>query len=288
MVITKRALRQIESDLSAYGVADAAFELRQMVCKAASLSPAALLAADALLLKPAQEKMLLQMLEKRKNGEPLQYIFGSWEFYGLTFLVGEGVLIPRADTETLVEKALSYLQEIPAPRLIDLCSGSGCIAIALWHALQKCGKTPEITAIELSGAAFSYLQKNIALHNAKVTPLQADVLKEDTLQRFSPGSISCIVANPPYISEKELPFLQKEVTFEPKSALCAPEDGYYFYNRLPALWKEALSSGGLFACEVGASQADRVKAILQREGFLGVGIAKDPGGNQRVVFGFKK
>ncbi len=288
MVITRRVLREMEHSLSSSGVVDAAFELRQMVCKAAALSPAALLAAESLPLSSAQEEALLQMLEKRKSGMPLQYIFGSWEFYGLTFLVGEGVLIPRADTETLVDKALSYLQSIPCPKIVDLCSGSGCIAISIWSELKKCRKTPEITAIELEDAAFSYLQKNIALHHAKIMPMQADVLQTDTVQRFLPGSVSCIVTNPPYVSKGEMQSLQKEVTFEPESALYAPEGGYYFYNRLPALWKKTLAPGGLFLCEVGALQADRVEEILKSEGFANVGSLKDAGGVRRAVFGAKE
>ena len=174
------------------------------------------LSRTALLLRmddPAPDRMpqqLNEMVQRRLTGYPLQYLLGEWEFFGLPFFVGEGVLIPRADTEVLVETALELCDGMLAPRVCDLCSGSGCIPIALSRHLPE---QANLTAVELSDAALGYLQKNVQRHRcSNLTVVQADVLTWQPQQLFD-----LITSNPPYISDREMLELQPEVRWGRRS-----------------------------------------------------------------------
>ncbi len=159
-----------------------------------------------------QAAALHALTRRRLKGEPLQYLLGEWEFYGLPFRVGPGVLIPRQDTETLVECALRAAEGISAPKILDLCAGSGCIGIALAHCLPPA----RITAVEQSADALRYLQENAALNRTLLHIVKGDVL--DPALAESIRGVDVIVSNPPYLTEADLAALQKEVQFEPRSA----------------------------------------------------------------------
>lgn len=215
-----------------------------------------------------------RLAARRAAGEPLQYLFGAWEFYGLRFFVGEGVLIPRPETELLAELSIGLMER--GGKMLDLCSGTGCIAIA------AAKNTPaEVTAVERYEAAFSYLQKNIGYHHANVTAILGDALDPAVL----PGSdFDLIVSNPPYLTKAEMAELQREVRHEPETALYGGEDGLDFYRRLIPLWKGRLRKGGTLAVEVGDGQAAAVGAIFSAAG-LSSEIRNDLQGIGRVVFG---
>lgn len=245
--------------------------------------------------KPADEakaEKAFALAERRINGEPLQYLLGEWEFYGLPFKVGEGVLIPRPDTEILVETVLEHFKRKGKldPEIIDLCSGSGCIAVAVQTNLPQ----SKVTAVELSSEAFPYLVENIRRNKADVKIMKGDVLNGELLSNFADPDdfgeyrkLDCIVSNPPYLTEKEMSELQIEVKHEPETALYGGTDGLKFYRVISCLWKEILADGGLLAFEIGFEQGEAVSDILQKSGYKDIKVIKDLGGNDRVVTGIK-
>lgn len=221
------------------------------------------------------------MLEKRCAGYPLQYLIGEWDFFSLTFAVGEGVLIPRADTEILVEKVLEKIKHKKNPIVIDLCSGSGCIAIAI----AKNRPDATLYAVELSDLALVYLKENIATH----APNQVQLIQADVLQ--NPHSelpmADVIVSNPPYIQADVVPTLEKEVKHEPVMALQGGEDGLVFYRHIAQAYHTLLKKEGLLAFEIGYDQKQSVTTILNQNGYNKITCIQDYGKHDRVVLGEK-
>ena len=224
-----------------------------------------------------------ELLERRVNGEPLQYIIGEWEFYGLPFKVGKGVLIPRQDTETLVETALDFLKTRPPEqrRTLDLCAGTGCIGITLAKLANA-----DVSCVELSGEAFGYLVQNIGLNYVEecVKPIHGDIF--DSEIRCGLGEFDIIVSNPPYLTDSDMRSLQTEVTHEPKMALYGGSDGLDFYRSIVRDYMESVKTGGAIFFEVGAGQAAEVARILSGIGFE-TSIVKDLCKIERVVWGIK-
>ena len=235
-------------------------------------------------------KKVISAAEKRAEGYPLQYILGQWEFFGRQFKVGEGVLIPRPDTEVLVEEVLKRLSKSEKHSIIDLCSGSGCIAVTLAKELEG----SDVYAVELSGDAFPYLAENVKRNGANVKLLRGDVMNGAIMENFRDPeepdeyiNIDCIVSNPPYLTEREMAELQKEVTFEPHKALYGGVDGLQFYRVIARLWSEVLAADGLMIFEIGSEQAEDVKNILASCGFGNILTANDATGAVRVIGGYK-
>ena len=261
-MVTLLLKKQLRNLLEQNDPDTAEFEANQLLQWATGLDRSALMLESEVGDKAA--KQAIDAAHRRLKGEPLQYIIGQWEFYGLPFKVGEGVLIPRQETELLVEKAIERLPEKGV--LIDLCSGSGCIPIAI----AKTANTNLCYGVELSGEALGYFRENIALNGADtdVIPLQGDVLypAEELLDEL-PAKCSVITANPPYLTAEEMANLQKEVRHEPESALFGGADGLDFYRVIFGVWKHKLERGGSFLTEVGDSQADSVRSLMENEGF---------------------
>ena len=230
---------------------------------------------------PQKESDFLRLLERRKSGYPLQYLLGSWEFWGYEFSVGEGVLIPRADTEILCETVLAAAKAFLAPRIADLCSGSGCLPVVYSKEIPH---AEEIVAVELSEQALPYLKKNVEQNDCR----NVRVIHDDVLTWTPDKPLHIISSNPPYLSDVEMQELQKEVTFEPEMALLAPENGLYFYRILSQRCMDFLVSGGLLAFEVGWTQAKAVAALMEQNGYINIQILQDYGGNDRVVLGYKE
>lgn len=252
------------------------FEAFELLAGCAGLSRTQVLTGSSE-LSDEQIRTIDAALLRRLNGEPLQYILGEWTFYGRPFSVGEGVLIPRADTETLVEAALSLASVVEKPQIADLCAGSGCIAVTLARELSGAS----VDAFEKSKEAFSYLTRNIARHGAAVRPFLFDVCAS------SAGLYDMIVSNPPYLSGEDMAHLQREVSFEPSMALAGGADGLDFYRIITRRWKSNLKNGGALLYEVGAGQADSVSAILSENGFADICTWRDLCGIIRVVGGIK-
>lgn len=225
------------------------------------------------------KKRLEELTEKRKSGYPLQYIIGEWDFYGRTFKVGEGVLIPRQDTETLVDAA----KEIQCEKnvVIDLCSGTGCIGITLEKELGA-----KVYAVEKSVAAANFLKENITLNSSAMTLVMGDALDNETASRLPEADI--IVCNPPYLTSEDMNMLQKEVSYEPESALFGGKDGLDFYRGITTLWKNKLKSGGYFIYEIGMGQHTDVAEILVSNDFENITYKYDLCKIIRAVIARKK
>ncbi len=229
-------------------------------------------------------------IERRKSGEPIAYIIGEREFMGLPFSVMPGVLIPRPDTETLVEAVLS--ETLPdAPQILDLCTGSGAIAISLAHSLD----TAQVLAVDISDTCVKTARENAERNGVsqRVNIIKNDILSERFLTAdFSPLClpVDVFVSNPPYIRTDDLSGLMTDVRdFEPHTALDGGTDGLVFYRRLASLVPFLLKSGGLLAFEVGHDQAEEVAAILKESGACEkIRFACDLAGIKRVVIANRK
>lgn len=225
----------------------------------------------------------LRLARERAGGRPLQYILGSWPFMGLTLEVGEGVLIPREETELLVRAAARLADGAASPEIIDLCSGSGAVALGLASLLPRAS----VYAAELYDEAFSYLCTNVQNTGFRnVKPVHADILKPESAEKFPLPD--CIVSNPPYVAADELEALQTEVRREPRTALFGGEDGLLFYRAIASIWLPKLKHGGAAAVEVGEGQAALVAALFQSAGLTRIHILKDFNGIERVVTGIRK
>lgn len=227
-----------------------------------------------------EEKLseLLSLVRRRCNHEPLQYILGSWSFCGFEFCVGKGVLIPRDDTEVVVNLCLDYLKNSGNKKVIDLCAGSGAISVAL----EKLAGA-EVTALELSDDAFKFLKKNIKLNNSKVKSVKGDVFKD--FSDFEDNSFDLIVSNPPYIKSDDIQTLQTEVQQEPRLALDGGKSGYDFYEAIIKNWSSKLKHGGVLAFELGENQSDYVSTLMKSQGFENIRTSLDLGGTQRAIIG---
>lgn len=225
------------------------------------------------------EKKIRDMVQCRINGQPLQYIIGAWEFYGYPFKVGSGVLIPRPDTETIIDEVLRICksENLAKPRIADLCSGSGCIAVTLKKELVNA----EVFAIELSDEALPYLRENAALNNANINIINGDVMKEETAHMLD--ELDIIVCNPPYLTEHDMTILQKEVSFEPELALYGGSDGLDYYRQITAVWKSSLKDRGYIIYEFGIDQHEAVSRILQENHFINIKLSRDTAGIIRTA-----
>lgn len=272
--------RQATARLTAAGCEDAAFDARCLLEDIGGL-PRGRMPDDAPLIDDVTAR-LDAALSRRADGYPLQYILGEWEFLNLTLRVGEGVLIPRADTEVLCETAAELLRGVDSPRVIDLCAGSGCVGLGI---ASLCAGA-QITAVELSDAALGYLNDNIARYPAlAVTAAQADVLTD--VARFT-EDYDAVVSNPPYIPTADLDALMREVQNEPRMALDGSADGLRFYRVIADVWSRRLRDGGFCAAEVGIDQSDAVSALFVAAGLTDVHTVNDLGGVARVVYGFRR
>ena len=227
-------------------------------------------------------ELFMEIIEKRKLGVPLQYAIGEWEFMGINLYVGEGVLIPREDTSVLVNCVINEAEKMNNPKIIDLCSGSGCIAFALEKNLKN---NPEIYGVEISEKAFKYIEKNSNKLDSKVQFLNGDIF--DISNKFDDEYFDIIVSNPPYIVSNDIAYLQREVLYEPILALDGGNDGLNFYRKICMLWKNKLKNSGVLAFEVGYNQADKVKNIMTSSGFHNISLLKDINNIDRVVIGYR-
>lgn len=268
------ALSWGKEQLKQSGIADYeldAWYLLEYVCKI-DKSYYYLHGAEELEMDQQQEYEVV--IKKRAERIPLQYMTGTQQFMGLEFKVNSHVLIPRQDTETLVEEALKVLE--PEMQVLDLCTGSGCVIISLLkHQEGLAG-----TASDISKQALL-----VAKENAKQHQVEVELVTSDLFQNIT-GSYDMIISNPPYIPSHVIEELMPEVkNFEPMDALDGKEDGLYFYQEISREAGNFLKSNGYLYFEIGHDQGGRVAAIMEQNGYRNVRVVKDLAGNDRVVLG---
>ena len=264
------------------GVEGAQLEARELLCHAAGKSREQFYRDMALYAPDPVEEKLAALVERRLAGEPVAYLIGEWEFYGLTLDVTPDVLIPRMDTEVLAERAILLARAAgEGARVLDLCAGSGCVGLAVAANVPTC----RVVLADVSEAALKICKGNVRRNelNARVTCVQADALQKPDAALWDFDVIAC---NPPYIPTGDLAGLDVSVRdYEPRSALDGGADGLDFYRSITARWGSALRLGGSLLFEVGINQAMDVAALLEGSGFEDIQSTQDTQGIPRVVEG---
>lgn len=228
-------------------------------------------------MAPEQVQEFERVISKRTERVPLQYITGEQEFMGLKFLVNSSVLVPRQDTETLVEEALKAVSA--GDSVLDMCTGSGCIAISM----SRLSPGLKVTAVDISKQALV-----VAKENARINEVNIDFVRSNLFDNLNSANIhfDCIVSNPPYIRADVIPTLMPEVSeFEPIEALDGGADGMIFYRDIVTFSTEFLNKGGRLLFEIGYDQGQQVSDLMKTAGFVDVTVVKDLSGNDRVVRG---
>ncbi len=252
--MTVLAWRTAAADaLGERGNPDAKTDASLFLCSVLAIGPSALHFFNDRELSAQQEKQLSSMLVRRLAGEPEQYIEGCAYFMGMRFRVDRRVLIPRQDTETLCEAALNELKGLKSPGVLDMCTGSGCLAVAV----AKYRPDAQVTACDISKDAL-----DVARENARENGADVEFLQSDGFRALGSRSFSLIVCNPPYLSSEDMLSLQREVGCEPREALIGGEDGLLFYRRFSAEMQPFLAPGGAALFELGAGQAEAVRHIF--------------------------
>ena len=271
----REALREVEARLTAAGCPDADFDagelFRLVTGQDARLADMPLTAEQAAKLEA--------LTARRATREPLQYLCGSWPFLDFELAVGPGVLCPRADTEVVAEAAAQMLAGVQAPKVLDLCAGTGCLGLGV----KRFCPEADVTCVEKSPEAFRYLKKNAvsALKQGTARAVEGDLF--NYWQGLPEGELDLIVSNPPYLTAAEMQQLQPEVAREPAMALEAGEDGLVFYRALAEHYQNALRPGGALALEIGWQQRKAVTALLAANGWVDIACRKDYGGNDRCI-----
>ena len=263
--------------LTAAEVPDADLDAWYLLEWCTGVSRSHYLASPDEIISHDQEEQYRASLVKRERRIPLQQITGEQEFMGLSFYVNEHVLIPRQDTEILVEETAKFLRD--GMQFLDLCTGSGCILLSLLH--LKPGV--EGTGVDLSPEALKVAEKNRERLGAKAALIQSDLF--DKIE----SAFDVIVSNPPYIKRAEIETLMDEVRLhEPYMALDGHEDGLYFYRKIAEEAPKYLRAGGGLFLEIGCDQGACVAELLRQQGFADVKVVKDLAGLDRVVEGFNR
>lgn len=248
---------------------EAEFELRQLLAFVIKKKKINYFDFD-IELEDEQIKKFEELILKRMNHEPIQYIIGEWEFMGLPFYVSRSVLIPRQDSELLAEIAISFIKKRKYSSLLDLCTGSGCVGVSI-------SKRTSIPAVlgDISSNALEIAKKNVELNDAQCSIVLTDMFDEIN------GSFDVITINPPYIKSSLCHSLQKEVLCEPLLALDGGNDGLDFYRRISDEFQDYLNSEGVLMMEIGFDQAEAVSSIFKDKGVITV--YKDISNNDRVI-----
>ena len=264
------------------GVESAQLEAREIICFAADKSREQFYRDMSLYVSREMEQRVEDLVQRRLAGEPVAYIIGEWEFYGLSLDISRDVLIPRLDTELLAERGILKARESgEGARVLDLCAGSGCVGLAVAANAPEC----RVVLGELSEGALRVCKQNVRRNelNARVTCLSVNALENpsSTLWDFD-----AIVCNPPYIPTVDIEALDISVRdYEPRMALDGGQDGLDYYRAIAAKWKPALRLGGALIFEVGIGQAAAVEDILGENGYEDIKILPDTQNIPRVVEG---
>ena len=272
----------LRKQLRREGVSASALEARELICAASEKSQEQFFRDLPLYAPNEVQERLEELLSRRRTGEPVAYLVGEWEFYGLTLTITPQVLIPRPDTELLVDRAVELIEEVgPGARVLDLCTGSGCIGLAV------AARVPGARAVLLDASpeALAVAKENIRRNqlSARVTGLLGDAAETPDPALWDFDVITC---NPPYIPTEVISTLDASVReYEPHLALDGGPDGLAFYRSIAPLWRDSLRLGGRLLFEVGIGQAQAVQAIMEAAGYIDITIYEDLAGIPRVVEG---
>ncbi|MDO4304723.1 MAG: peptide chain release factor N(5)-glutamine methyltransferase [Bacillota bacterium] len=262
------------SKLQYAGIEEASLDARLLLEEVCGTDRNALLVHGDMEVTEEQRQRYVNYLDQRSSHVPLQHILGCQEFMGLRFKVSPAVLIPRQDTETLVEEAMRFLHD--GMHILDMCTGSGCILLSLLNYSNDCVGI----GCDLSADALK-----IAAENAAMLGIEADFVESDLFEEIS-GKFEMIVSNPPYIKRGVIPELMEEVRdHDPMMALDGGEDGLFFYRRIVAEAGRYLYPGGMLFLEIGYDQADEVSGLMQEAGYKDITVCKDLAGLDRVIYG---
>ena len=271
----------LRQELRRAGIEAATLEAREIVCFASGKTAEQFLRDGRLYASEKVVQDVEALKQRHLAGEPVAYLIGEWEFYGLPLDITEAVLIPRVDTEVLAGQAMEYINTLESARVLDLCAGSGCVGLAI---ASRC-KAAHVTLGELSSDALRICRQNIRRTglSGRVVPVAVDALgMPDKMM----GEFDCIVSNPPYIPSSDIEKLDVSVKeYEPLLALDGGDDGLDFYRAISEKWRNALAKNGRLYFEVGIGQADDVVRIMRNAGFGDIEIVKDTLGINRVVYG---
>ena len=265
--------------LQAAGIEEAALDARLLLEAVCGTDRNDLLVHGEQPVAPEAEEKYLNWIRQRAEHIPLQQLTGEQGFMGLTFSVNEHVLIPRQDTEILVEEVLKELHD--GMRVLDMCTGSGCILLSLLHYSNDC----EGLGVDLSAEALEVAGRNVLKVLTPEKAEHAHFLQSDLFEKVE-GKFEIIVSNPPYIASAEVEKLMPEVRdHEPRMALDGTEDGLYFYRRIIEEAGKHLVSSGMLFFEIGNDQGQAVSELMRTEGYCDVQVVQDYAGLDRVVFG---
>lgn len=263
------------------GVFDPTRAARELICSASGKTNEEFVRDSRLYVPPEIEAEAESLAKRHLAGEPVAYLIGEWEFYGLPLDISKAVLIPRPDTEVLAARAIETAQSYDEPRVLDLCAGSGCIGLAI----AKHVPNARVTLGELDEEAVRICRQNIRRNglSARVGAVHADAREKPSRQL---GEFDVIVSNPPYIPTADIDTLDVSVRdHEPHLALDGGADGLDFYRAICERWRDALRPYGKLLFEVGIGQADAVLRLMRSSGFGDVQVVKDLNEIPRVVYG---
>lgn len=316
-VLPRQALTETAARLRGVGCPDADFDARVLIRLAVGADPRLCECP----LTQSQANRLAELTDRRAAREPLQYLCGRWPFLDFELAVGPGVLCPRSDTEVVAEAAAETLRGLAAPRVLDLCAGTGCLGLGV----KRFCPAARVTALEKSGEAFAYLVRNAAhaldgllpgerpagpeegavpeecgaqsggcagkaadstvggaaASGGYLLPVQGDLF--DYHRTLPQGELDLIVSNPPYLTDAEMRELQPETAREPAMALAAGPDGLVFYRAIAEHYQRALRPGGALALEIGWRQREDVMRLLAAAGWERLECRRDYGGNDRCI-----
>lgn len=270
----REALQQAKQILKAAAIDTASLDANLLLSHVTSLSKVMLIAHDEDELSKEQEDKFFSLINKRKSGYPIAYILGYKEFFGLRLKVTEDTLIPRPDTETLVEKALAFN---PQGKVLDLGTGTGAIILALKSELKS---SIDAYAVDLSKKALE-----VASFNSQKLNLPVTFIQSNWFSKLGDLKFSMIVSNPPYIQKDDIHLTQTSLPFEPIQALTSDDDGLLDIKLICKEAKKHLENGAPLLIEHGFNQGEKVRTIFTEQGYKNVATIKDLGGNDRVTFG---
>lgn len=245
-------IKQVEKTIRNYAKEESLSQAKLLTGAALDVRLSRLPAIYELPFPEEKSAALDKMAKSRSEGVPLQYILGCWEFMGLPFFVRQGVLIPRQDTESIIEYAIALCEKNGCRTALDLCCGSGCIGVSL----------AKLAGVEVTMSDVSAECAALAGENARLNGVEAEILTGDLFAPLARKKFDLIAVNPPYLTKEDMLGLQKELEYEPPLALYGGDDGLLFYRRIAMDFRNYLNEGGALIMEIGQGAAEKVKGIF--------------------------